>query len=287
MDLPFYLQEFAPLDVLKPFVSRWVNVEFSHPDDEYLHKIAPSGRLIMNHAYGEPYYGYKDNGECITYRNATYFKGHRLKEPLKVKMAKGVKNYVSEFTYTGFYRLFHIPADRMVDIEYEISDFGLEDLEKALFSTANLMEKREIANSYLVSLIPYALEPDQAVEDLIESMEFGMYEFGALNRLKESEKKKIYRKFKRNTGLSIKQFKRIHQMNSAIKMMGTRDYKSLTELALKSGYYDQADFIKHVNQFFGQSPKELEKSEHDLLFKYMGGPKKDAAEASGLFDCQK
>lgn len=284
MQIPFDLQETAPVDALKPYVSRWIHVEFSQPDDDYLHNIAPSGRLIMNHAYGENYYGYKGDGSSITYTNATYFKGHRLKEPLKIKMVQGVKNFVSEFSYTGFYRLFHIPADRMVDVEYEISNFGLEDLEQALFSTIDIDEKQQIANDYLVSLVPYALEPDQDVEELIQLMEYRVYEFDALNRLNMSEKKRIYRKFKKQTGLSIKQFKRIHQMNSAIKLMRAKDYKSLTELALQSGYYDQADFIKHVNRFFGQKPKELLENDHDLLFKYMGGPENDITQVSNLYN---
>ena len=132
----------------------------------------------------------------------------------------------------------------------------------------------------MLSLVPFALTQDQIVEEIIELMERGIYDLGTLTKLSQAEKKRIYRRFKKHTGLSIKQFKRIHQMNCAIKMMGAKDYGSLTELALKSGYYDQADFIRHVNQFFGQKPKELEQSGHDLLFEYMGGPKKIASLAA-------
>lgn len=280
LQLPFDFLEFSPVETLKPFVSRWVNIEFSHPDNDYLHKIAPSGRIIMSHGYGRNVETFTEKGEQIIYNSATYFKGHRLKEPLYLKSIKGIKEFACEFTYTGFYRLFHIAADRLVDIEYEISAFGLEDLEEALFSTTDLSEKCQIASVYFQSLIANALEPDIEVEVIVNAIESGEYqELNSLNNLNESAKKKIYRKFKKQTGLSIKQFKRIHQMNTAIKFIGSNDYDSLTELALKAGYYDQADFIRHVKQFFGQNPKELVKSEHDLLFQYMGGPKRERPES--------
>ncbi len=126
----FDFQEFEPKDSLKPYVSRWINLHF-HKTEEYMHKIAPSGHIIMVQTCGEHVYAYTESEEEIVYRNTTYFKGHRLKSPLRVKHIKGVKEFGCEFTYTGFYRLFGIAASKLVDIEYEIGSFGQYDTIKS------------------------------------------------------------------------------------------------------------------------------------------------------------
>ena len=63
-------------------------------------------------------------------------------------------------------------------------------------------------------------------------------------------------------------------MNTAIRLMKSKSYDSLVHLAHQTGYYDQADFIKHVKQYLGDKPPKIIKLEQDLLFKYMGGPKR-------------
>lgn len=275
MSLPLmHFEEHEPRESLKPYVSRWINLHLQETED-YFHKIAPSGRIIMIQTYGAYVYSYTDSNEEIIYENKTYFKGHRLKSPLRVKQTNGVKEFGCEFTYTGFYRLFGKPASRLVDIEYEIADFGHGVLNKALFQTDHIDQKLNVAQDYFEALLENAEPADPVIEEVISTIESGNYEtLASLQHSAPADKKKFYRKFKKQTGLSIKQFKRIHQMNTAVKLMNTGDFESLTELGHKAGYYDQADFIKHIKHFLGENPKQIVKNDQDILFKYMGGPEK-------------
>jgi AraC-like DNA-binding protein len=67
--------------------------------------------------------------------------------------------------------------------------------------------------------------------------------------------KQLERSFRRYVGIRPKHFINIIKFNYAAKLMYERPQKSLTQIALESGYYDQSHFIKTFRQFSGQCPK--------------------------------
>ena len=68
--------------------------------------------------------------------------------------------------------------------------------------------------------------------------------------------RQLERQFLRLTGLSPKLFSRIVRFQSAMVQYGSKD-KSLTSIALESGYYDQSHFIHDFKKFSGHLPKEI------------------------------
>jgi AraC-like DNA-binding protein len=62
------------------------------------------------------------------------------------------------------------------------------------------------------------------------------------------------RKFKNYAGFSPKLFSRIVRFHAACSQYNT-PYKSLAEIALDCGYYDQSHFIHEFKQFSGHHPK--------------------------------
>ena len=63
-------------------------------------------------------------------------------------------------------------------------------------------------------------------------------------------------KFKRDIGISMKEFININRFIKAKKQI-SNSKKTLTEIALDNGYYDSSHFIKEIKKYSGVSPKLL------------------------------
>ncbi|MDC6366476.1 MULTISPECIES: AraC family transcriptional regulator [Flavobacteriaceae] len=63
------------------------------------------------------------------------------------------------------------------------------------------------------------------------------------------------RKFKSKTGLTFGEFLLRQRISNAIDQM-LHSNKTLTEVAVESGFYDQSHFIKHFKRFFGTTPSQ-------------------------------
>jgi len=63
------------------------------------------------------------------------------------------------------------------------------------------------------------------------------------------------RQFRKFSGFSPKLFSRIVRFQSALTQYGNNE-KSLTEIALETGYYDQSHFIHDFKEFSGYHPKQ-------------------------------
>ncbi len=72
------------------------------------------------------------------------------------------------------------------------------------------------------------------------------------------------KKFKELIGVSAGELLKKRRMNNVLKKTLHYEYKSLTDVAYKAGYYDQSHFIKDFKTYFHASPKILKK-EHPLL----------------------
>jgi transcriptional regulator GlxA family with amidase domain len=66
-------------------------------------------------------------------------------------------------------------------------------------------------------------------------------------------KRQIQRDFKNYVGLSPKKYARILRFNYIFKLMQEKDMKWV-DIAIQSGYFDQAHFIKNFKEFTGEEP---------------------------------
>ena len=74
--------------------------------------------------------------------------------------------------------------------------------------------------------------------------------------------RRLNRQFRDIVGIAPKYYARVVQMNIVIGMLMSNDKAALTELAHKCGYYDQSHFVKTMQQFFQQSPREFLNSDN-------------------------
>ena len=67
----------------------------------------------------------------------------------------------------------------------------------------------------------------------------------------------LTRQFQRAVGLSPKEFGRISRFLHALQLVGGGNHRSLTEIALDCGFFDQAHFNHEFRELAGMSPGEL------------------------------
>jgi len=68
----------------------------------------------------------------------------------------------------------------------------------------------------------------------------------------------IVRQFKKYTRLKLSEYISKIRLENALNNMLTTN-NSLTEVALKSGFYDQSHFNKHFKKVFNETPKPFQK----------------------------
>ncbi len=269
MELPFKVKDIEPCKNLLPFVRRWILFEYIATDN-YIHEVAPTGTLFINHAYNAGHPKIIIGNQSFTDHPKTIFVGHPIRNDIKIDYHPGVKLVFAEFTFTGFYRLFKIDIEKLKDQGVGVQILGHETLSKSLNDLEDPLQIKDAMESYLQTLIPEALPASTEVDAIIASIEQDITSLD-LKQFSPTEHKRIYRLFKKYTGLSIKQFHRIYQLNHIINLMRMQDFESLTALGMKAGYYDQSDFIKHIKYYLGQKPSTLINAEREVLFQFMGG----------------
>ena len=67
------------------------------------------------------------------------------------------------------------------------------------------------------------------------------------------------RQFKKEIGVTPKQFAKIIQFSSSLNQITDEAYVRLTEVSYNNGYADQSHFIRTFKRYTGQTPKEFQK----------------------------
>lgn len=89
----------------------------------------------------------------------------------------------------------------------------------------------------------------------LANMHFGeISKFASQEQLSRRQLSRIFKKF---FGYSARDLSQTRKLNQFIKLSQHQDIASLGELAIASGYYDQADMNKSIKNLCGLTPKEL------------------------------
>lgn len=172
----------------------------------------------------------------------------------------GTANLLVIFKVGGASPYFREPLHSMfgnvIDLQ-EFSNFrNLNEIEDKLCAATSNPQRIRIVEQFLTSRLQgekYDPVVDNAIR-LIKARRGTMSIKELLVRIPLSIDA-FEKRFRRLTGATPKQFSYIVRMNSIIEQMsGT---KSLAEIALDAGYYDQAHFTKDFKTFTGQTPREF------------------------------
>jgi len=192
----------------------------------------------------------------------------RMSRPMDIQMRKGAGCLAICF-YPGMaYKFFHLPMQMLTDTNAALSDVWnklAEEIEDKLASARNNDTRVFIVQNYLLRQlsrgkndlqVAYCLQQVQNTTSLVS--------VSKLSNDTGISQRHLSRKFQQYIGLSPKEYLRVYRFIQSLTHIKKHPVLSLTEIAYKSGYYDQAHFNRDYKTYTGCTPAELVHAPHIL-----------------------
>ena len=168
--------------------------------------------------------------------------------------------------------LFGIAATEIASQHIEITALlGKEGafLEEQILGCRNVQERVDVVTRFIEERI---VALDTGVKNIIVGVRQLIFHDGntrmqELLRSQFLSQRQFERNFKHLTGFSPKHFSRIVRFERSIANAYANPSLSLTALALRSGYFDQAHMIRDYRQFAGKNPSAYFTEDHSIFLK--------------------
>jgi AraC-like DNA-binding protein len=117
----------------------------------------------------------------------------------------------------------------------------------------------QVMDAWLLRRLADARRPDPAVEQAFARLvrSHGAVSVAQLVRETGWSRRHLAARFREHVGLAPKAFGRILRFRHAARELVRPDGRSLAEIALDCGYYDQAHLNRDFREFSGRTPIEL------------------------------
>ncbi len=165
------------------------------------------------------------------------------------------------FTTNGYYKLFGMPQNEFTNRFYELDDVidvRIQDMIPVLRMTSRPTDRFRILSQWLNRrnckrerstkllsdfVIKYLNQnPDSSVKQLVQETGF--------------TRKHLVCRFKKEAGLTIKEYQKILRIYRLLKQIDKASQISWAKLAGQFGFYDQSHLIKDFKQYTGLTPTD-------------------------------
>jgi len=257
------IQTYDIIPALQPYVKLICTMESDNDADTSYIRVLPDACV-------ELFFNYTSTPVAII--AGELYKGSivtsRMSRAVDVQMRKGA-GVVAICFYPGMaYKFIQIPMHTLSDTTATLTDVWGS-------SATEIEEKMAAAgcNEQRVSLIQQCLfeQMAHAKEELhimhcIRQVQLsgGQAPVEKLSCNTGLSQRQLSRKFQEYVGLSPKAYLRVSRFLFSLDHLKTYPAFSLTEIACKSGYYDQAHFIRDYKDYTGYTPGQVLQSPHIL-----------------------
>lgn len=167
--------------------------------------------------------------------------------------------------------LLGINASTLTNGLVELNEFSTEDLNMQLIEASNEQEVITLLTNFLLAKLKQAKTRDALVEESLRFIHKNIASISVkylLEHLNISERH-FERRFSQTVGISPQSYIRVKRFNEAIRLMKTRQYERLTDIAYALNFHDQSHFIRDIKAFSGITPKSISQKADD--FNVQGG----------------
>jgi AraC-like DNA-binding protein len=257
-------QEYEIAETLRPYVK----VIWSMESDSSVFggtpiHILPDTCVELVIHFGDPYKTtFSDNSVSIQEQS---FVVAQMKSFMKIQSHGKTGLIAVRFSALGAYHFFGIPMKEIVNGETGLRNVwhGLaSEIEEKIYDAANIKQRAQIIQRYLLLQLSRNGYTDKGIEFCVNEIKQakGQISVDVLANKVGISNRQLVRRFDKCIGLSPKEFIRITKFISSLDMMNYSKDKNLTEIALVSGYYDQAHFIRDFREFSGMTPTDYQAS---------------------------
>ncbi|GBG01360.1 AraC family transcriptional regulator [Azospira sp. I13] len=248
-----------PTPELRPFIDRFWGWEADSSEAIRLPMLLPGTGAELYFHYGTPFHCESSNGAT----NSSLSQGHlfciRCK-PLTLMPNAGIGFIAVRFRIGMLHRFTPIPATELIDATPSVEDlWGLAgaDLTRRLSYADNQRERIALIQTFLVG----KLREDSA-DLLIERGLSQLYRrstgltVDALATLAGLGRRQLERRWRAFSGQTPNDMRCLSRFQHTIRQLMLNPSADTTDVALASGYYDQAHFIHDFRSRVGSSPEK-------------------------------
>ena len=194
-------------------------------------------------------------------------------QPITIPSGHGSRMLIVAFKKGGAFPFYSFPMSTLTDTVVEadlVFGKGIHDLRKQLLATKSSRRMFQLVESFLLC------QAGEAIHDSIsrKCVHYALLSIihgptaRCLQELSEQigySQKHFIDLFKAQVGVSPKQYLKIMRFQNAIRAIESSELPRWSQIALESGYYDQAHFIHDFKLFSGFTPNEYFKRKTSLL----------------------
>jgi len=162
--------------------------------------------------------------------------------------------------------LLGLNASALTDGMAELDEFSARDLDEQLLE-ANVQQQRiALLTNFLFARLKQGKSRDRLVEESLRLIHknVGSVSVKYLLEYLNISERQFERRFSEAVGLSPQFYIRVKRFKAAIKLMKTRQFMKLTEIAYALDFHDQSHFIRDIRAFSGLTPKSVSQKEDDF-----------------------
>ena len=256
------MREYAVHPALKPYVKCVWSLESDGPIlGATRERILPDSCVELVFHFHDPYLSHFATGDSALQPRS--FVVGQMKRFLEIEPAGRAGFVAVRFLARGAYLFFHRPlsevAAGVVDLE-DLWRTRAQEWTERIALAKNMAERVRFLEQALFGLLSENGRTEPAVDRALALIEASRGRF----RVEELADdigvscRHLTRQFQRTVGLSPKEFGRVARFLHALQLLSNGNGRSFTDVALQSGYFDQAHFNHEFREFAGMSPGELQ-----------------------------
>lgn len=204
-------------------------------------------------------------GEELHQRSIVTF---RMSRPVDVQMRKGAGVVAICFHPGMAYQFIQHPMHALSDTTTALADIWdrmAAEIEDKMAGAKNNEVRASLAQKYLLRELANGKDDLQIKRCLRQvRLSGGLIPVASLVRDTGLSQRQLSRKFQEHVGLSPKEYLRVSRFTLSLRHLKKYPVLSLTEVSYKSGYYDQAHFIRDYKDYTGCTPGQVVRSPHIL-----------------------
>ncbi len=250
-----------PSGILANYIQYYWVLESDVSEGRIWERVIPTTNIELMFHYKNPFVSQKNSGPAAS-QPRSFMSG--LKNDFVDVSTNGDSGVIAVSFYPfGACNFFRFPMLEIEDKTADLSDIdnaGFILIEEQLYESRNLHERIALIEKYLLTrfrpVASYDLRLMKEGLRLLNSRK-GQLEIQSLSSHLCLTEKSLQRKFNTFIGKSPKKFARIVRFQEIIRCLSENSNRSLTEIAMDNGYFDQAHFIRDFKSLSGFSPKEF------------------------------
>lgn len=266
-----YLKEFSPIAMLKPYIRSYFFMRINNFGRFHFPADGCPG-LIMN--LGEPFLlGFKPN-RLKTIVGCQFF-GSQTRNLLTHQNTRHTELIAVKFNPGLWTRFFNVRAleltDNCTSLQHLWGKYGRQ-VEQRFFETKNVLKKLRLLDDIFTRRLSNEKTGDPKISAALNTIWCckGQVRIQKLARGLDISRRSLERQFLDNVGLTPKRVCRITRFLGVFFSLSRIQNPDWAELAISSGYSDQAHLIRECKYFTGHSPRAYLKNRSALEHAVMG-----------------